>query len=178
MACLALQGQGRLAEARECFLKALDLKPDDHVAHSTYVGSLYYDPEVDAAQILAEHQKWAERYARLDTKPQPHDNDPAPERPLRVGYVSPDFRAHAVAYFVEPILAHHNSEQVECFCYAEVNAPDATTARLRGLARHWRHTAGLSDDDLASLIRRDQIDILVKCGMSPSPKVLPLLLLN
>jgi predicted O-linked N-acetylglucosamine transferase (SPINDLY family) len=158
---LALQGQGRLAEARVSFQKALELKPDDHVAHSTYAGSLYYDPEMTAAQILAEHQRWAERHAHFAGEPRAHDNYPDPERRLRVGYVSPDFRSHATASFIEPILANHDPELVDCFCYAEVSVPDATTARLRGLACHWRHTVGLSDDDFATLIRRDSIDILV-----------------
>src|SRR5205807_1532640 len=102
-----------------------------------------------------------ERHTRLIPAPEPHTNGRDPERCLRVGYVSPDFRSHAVARFVEAILAHHDPRQVESFCYAEVMAPDVTTARLRGLAHRWRPTAGLSHDELTVLIRRDGIDILV-----------------
>jgi predicted O-linked N-acetylglucosamine transferase (SPINDLY family) len=158
---LGIQSQGHLSQARACFQEALALKPDDAVAHSTYVGSLYYDPTISDEQLLAEHRSWAERHARLESVTRAHSNDPDPDRPLRVGYVSPDFRAHAVASFLEPILAHHDPAYVESFCYAEVTAPDPTTARLRGMAPHWRPTAGLSDDELAALIRADGIDIMV-----------------
>ncbi len=39
--------------------------------------------------------------------------------------------------------------------------PDATTARFRELADHWRNTLGLSDAALAKIIRDDRIDVLV-----------------
>ena len=38
---------------------------------------------------------------------------------------------------------------------------DATTARLRGLADHWRSTVGADDDAVAAMIRADRIDVLV-----------------
>ena len=47
------------------------------------------------------------------------------------------------------------------FCYAEVPVEDATTARLRGHADHWRSTIGRSDAEVAEMIRRDAIDVLV-----------------
>ena len=82
-------------------------------------------------------------------------------RRLRIGYVSPDFRQHSVAYFVEPLLKEHDRQAVEVFCYAEVMRPDTVTARLQRLADHWLVTVGLSDDELAERIRTDGIDILV-----------------
>jgi predicted O-linked N-acetylglucosamine transferase (SPINDLY family) len=51
---------------------------------------------------------------------------------------------------------------VEVFCYAEVAAPDAATAKLQSLTNHWRPTAGLADEELAALIRGDHIDVLVE----------------
>jgi predicted O-linked N-acetylglucosamine transferase (SPINDLY family) len=158
---VALQAQGKLVEARECYREVLRIKPDDRVAYSTYAGALIFEPSVDGAGLLAQHRRWAAHHASTRAKPAPHKNRPEPERKLRVGYVSPDFRAHAVAYFLEPILAAHDPAQVETVCYAEVPAPDRTTARLRALAGQWRDTFGLSDEQLAELIRRDEVDILV-----------------
>ena len=160
---VALQAQGRLAEAQTCFREALRLNPGDAVAHSTYVGSLHYDPRVDGLTLLAEHRRWAEKHAPATPAAQ-HANSRVPDRRLRVGYVSPDFRNHAVAFFLEPILAHHDPNQFETFAYAEVPAPDDRTARLRDRVANWRDTHGLSDDDLAEQIRADAIDVLVDLG--------------
>jgi predicted O-linked N-acetylglucosamine transferase (SPINDLY family) len=82
-------------------------------------------------------------------------------RRLRVGYVSADFRQHAVAWFAEPLLAAHDRTCVELYCYAEVASPDTTTERFRALADHWRSTVGVSDASLADMIRDDGIDVLV-----------------
>ncbi len=87
--------------------------------------------------------------------------DRTPGRRLRVGYVSADFRQHAVAMFAEPLLAAHDRSNVELYLYAGVAAEDATTERFRSLSDHWRSTIGLSDAKLAELIRADQIDVLV-----------------
>ena len=158
---VTLQAQGKMAEARECFLEVLRRQPNHHVAHSTYVASLIYDPAADASLLLTEHRRWAGQQIPPKLDVPAHANACDPKRRLRIGYVSPDLRAHPVAYFVEPILAHHDREAVEVFAYAEVAAPDGWTARLRGLTDHWRATAGLSDAEMARLVREDQIDILV-----------------
>jgi predicted O-linked N-acetylglucosamine transferase (SPINDLY family) len=158
---LTLQAAGRLAEARLGFRAAMAADPTDAVAHGTYAGSLFYDPQADEATLLREHRCWADRHARPREIPLPHENDRDPERPLRVGYVSPDFRNHAVAFFLKPILTHHDRRGVRCYCYAEIVNPDARTSELRSLADEWRETVGRSDLELAALIRSDRIDLLV-----------------
>jgi hypothetical protein len=140
------------------------LNPRDAAARGTAAGALYYDPEITDQELLAAHRAWAASHTAGLPAPALHANDPDPGRRLRVGYVSPDFRSHAVAFFLEPILASHDPAAVEVYCYAEVAAPDAVTARLRPLAHAWRDTPGLGDDELAALIREDGIDVLVDLG--------------
>src|SRR5262249_59914368 len=95
-----------------------------------------------------------------------------PDRRLRVGYVSPDLAQHPVAFFLLPALTHHDRAQVEVICYAEVGAPDSTTAQVRARADGWRSTLGLSDDQLADLVREDRIDVLVDlAGHSPGNRL-------
>ncbi len=168
---LAVQARGQLAEALELFREVLRVKPEDRAAHSTYLTSLNYDPHVTPDVLLAEHRRWAELHAP-PAAPSPHTNTPDPKRRLRVGYVSADFRSHAVSYFLEPILRHHDREQVECVCYADVAAPDAATAHLRALADQWHDTLGLSDEQLARRLRADGIDVLVDlAGHTPNHRL-------
>lgn len=83
------------------------------------------------------------------------------QRRLRIGYVSPDFRAHVCAMFIEPLLSHHDKSQVEVFAYSLAKREDAVTERFMGFADHWRHCVGLADELIAEQIRADGIDILV-----------------
>lgn len=159
---VTLQAQGRVAEAQEHYREALRMKPDDQIAHSTYLGSLSYTQSVKPTEMLQEHRRWAERHVPADLQVAGHENTPEPERRLRVGYVSPDFRSHAVAFFLEPILYHHDRSQIEVFCYCDVAAPDWETAYLRTLPNQWREIYGMPDAQLVDLIRKDQIDILLE----------------
>src|SRR5262249_53800522 len=105
---------------------------------------------------------WAERHAaHLTAAARPHANDRTPDRPLRVGYVSPDLREHPVGHFLEAVLAHLDRGQFHVTCYAGVGRPDAVTGRLRGLAGAWHDGAGLPDAEVAELIRAHGIDVLV-----------------
>jgi predicted O-linked N-acetylglucosamine transferase (SPINDLY family) len=113
--------------------------------------------------IRAEHARWAERhagplYASAGFGDAREDSS---DRPLRIGYVSPDFHRHPVARFFEPLLAHRDHGAFHVTCYSDVPRPDAVTARLRGLADEWRDVAGASDAAVAERIRSDRIDILV-----------------
>ncbi len=90
-----------------------------------------------------------------------HANDRTPDRRLKIGYVSGDFREHAVAYFIEPVFANHDKSHFEIFCYSNSSKHDAFTDRLIAESDHWRPCLSMSDDELAKRIQADGIDILV-----------------
>ena len=159
---IALQMQGRHAEAAACYRQALTLQPDYATGHGNLLFALNYRSDLSAEEIFEEYRTWDRQHARKLANASPFDLDRTAGRRLRVGYVSADFRTHAAALFAEPLLAAHDrTVQVELFCYAEVAVPDATTTRFQALAEHWRNTIGMSDAVLADKIRADRIDVLV-----------------
>lgn len=157
----ALTTRGRLPTAVAAFERALALAPDPRT-HSNLIFTLDLDPRATRAQVFAERRRWNERYARpLEATHQPHANDPHPERRLRVGYVSADFRHHSAASVVAPVLLGHDPRCVEVVCYSDVSRPDAVTERVRAGATRWRPTLGMSDEAVADQVRADGIDVLV-----------------
>jgi len=93
-------------------------------------------------------------------------NWPVPEhrerRRLRIGYVSSDFRAHAVGFLTSELLEVHDRQRVEVFAYyCGIKPEDETKARIRGIVDHWTDISDLSDHQAARRIVEDGIDILV-----------------
>jgi protein O-GlcNAc transferase len=159
---VALQAVGRIDEAMAHHRRAVAQKPDDAGLGSNLLYLLNYDSAYDAATVFAEHRAWGARIADLITaQAPPHCNNRSPNRRLRVGYVSSHFMAHAVNFFIEPILRTHHHDAFEVFCYSNVGQPDATTERLQSYADHWRNIMGVSDQDASEMVRDDRIDILV-----------------
>jgi len=156
------KSQARIDEAIWNYKKALQLKPDFVAAHSNLLYVSHYHESIDPAQLFLDHKQWAKLHALpLSSSIQPHPNDRSTERRLRVGYVSPDFCMHPVLNFIEPILASHDRSVFEIFCYSDVVRPDAATDHLKRLADCWRDIAGMPDEQVADLVRNDEIDILV-----------------
>lgn len=159
---LSLSAQLRIAEAIASFRAALVLRPDYAEAHSNLLFALQYAPGYSPHDIYVEHCRFASRFEEPYLAMTPiFRNSRFPDRRLKVGYVSADFRNHAVATFIEPILARHNAEHFEIFCYYNHHEQDAVTARLQGYAHHWRPCADLRDEQLEGMIRADGIDILI-----------------
>ena len=162
----ALKDQGRLDEAIANYQRALGLKPDYAIAGSNLAFAITYHPGYDAGMISEELQRWNRQYAEpLKQFIPPHTNDRSPERKLRIGYVSPDFREHSVGRFLLPLIEHHDRQNFELFAYAHVTRPDGRTEQFRQLMDIWRTTVGLSDAQVADQIREDQIDILIDLAM-------------
>jgi len=84
-----------------------------------------------------------------------------PERRLRLGYVSPDFRHHGVTRFIEPLLTRHDRDQFEVFAYDCRAASGAAGEHIAASVDHWLPCAALSNDALAARIVADGIDVLV-----------------
>jgi predicted O-linked N-acetylglucosamine transferase (SPINDLY family) len=169
----ALRSQGRLTEAITCYQRALTLNPSA-MTQSALVLTLNCAVDYDGATIFAEHQKFDEHYAKpLASSMTLPGNERSSGRRLKIGYVSPDFRKHSVAYFMAPILAHHNHDQFEIFCYYHDTKIDDMTRRFQQYADHFLPCAELSDEELAARIRTDQIDILIDlAGHTPKHRLL------
>ena len=169
----ALRDQGQLDEALATYRRALQLRPDPRV-QSNLIYSLHYHPG-DVEPVLAEEQaKWNRQFA-VPPKPQmrqwPQDRNP--DRRLRIGYVSPDFRDHVVGRNLAPLFRCHNRASFEIICYSSVIKPDEFTQSLRAHADRWQDVAALSDEALAEMIRQDCIDILVDLSQHMAGNRLP-----
>lgn len=160
---LALQDQGRLDESIPLMRQALKSKPGHLAAQNNLLFGFNYHPDLSAEEIFRAYQDYdSQKGVPLRSAWLPHLNNKNPARRLKVGYVSPDFRQHAVRSFLEPLLTWHDKSAVEVYAYAELTKEDDATARYRSYVDHWIPTKGMSDEALAQRIRDDGIDILVE----------------
>jgi predicted O-linked N-acetylglucosamine transferase (SPINDLY family) len=157
----ALLGLGRLQDAIARVREALRVKPDA-MNHSGLLGLMGYDPGLTPGILAEAHRDWARRYAPAAPAAEPFPGyDRTEDRRLRIGYLSPDFRAHSVAYFIAPVIEAHDRGGFEIFCYHCSARTDDLSRRVEALADHWADISGMSDDEAEARIRADRIDILV-----------------
>ncbi len=154
--------QGRNTEAVASYRRALALEPDYAEAYDNKLFALNYLPSMHLETLLSVRRRYSAQFeAPLRAAWPNHTNRRDPERRLKVGYVSADFRLHSVAFFMEPLLAHHDKRAVEVYCYYNHTLQDAVNERLQAHADHWIPCKDLSDAELAARIQADGIDILV-----------------
>ena len=159
---LELQAQGRIEEAIACYRNAITHAPNFASGYNNLLLAMLNSPTHTPEEVFAEHLHFAQQF-ETPLKPfwPKHDNLRDKHKRLRIGYVSGDFRNHAVAFYIEPTLASHDKSQVEVFCYYNYRQHDEVTSRLAALSDHWVPCISLSDEALAARIGQDGIDILV-----------------
>lgn len=152
----------RAAEARALAEECRARHPADPLPAACLANLLNYTPGVTPATVSAAHARYGELLARTVVEMAPPANDRSPERPLRVAFVSADFREHSVAYFIEPVLRHLPREAVHVLAISRVLKPDAMTARLRPLADTWVDASAMSDRQLAEAVRAQRVDVCIE----------------
>ena len=116
----------------------------------------------DPARTLQVYRDWGERVPdRLTASALPlavADRDP--RRKLRIGYVTGDFRRHSIAFFMLPVLAHHDHANVEVHVFSTGGVDDVTVS-MHKLVPHWHAVADMGFEALRDFIRGQRIDVLV-----------------
>lgn len=131
-------------------------------AHTTLIMALHNSDRVSPEEIAQTTKNWGHRFSIQHPYTAPTAaSKPISSRPLRVGFVSGDFRTHSVAQFFEPIASAYDRDQFVYILYSNFRHQDQVTARLRGLADVWHDVWTLSDEALTNIIRADEIDVLV-----------------
>ena len=159
---IVYQNQGNLDKAEECFRDALSIKPDCVFCYNNLLFSMNYNHRYDTRSLFAEHVRFSKQIIDPLSFVAPcHTNERDPDRKLRIGYVSPDFRRHPVSSFTGPAIIEHDRKHFEVFCYSNSSKHDETTQSIQENSDHWRNIVGISDEDVTALIQKDKIDILV-----------------
>ena len=191
-----LLSQGMAKEAIDQYEMALILAPEKPFIQSNYLYVLNYQATPDMEKIFAAHKKFGEFHENVAAKSaalqSPITSNAATstatsaainsainavtneQRPLRIGYVSSDFRQHAVSHFIEPVLAAHDKSKFELFAYYHHTVVDDMTKRIQSHVSHWRSLVGKSDADIAAMIRADSIDILIDLAGHTATNRLPI----
>jgi protein O-GlcNAc transferase len=154
-------------EVENCRI-ALAIAPNAKI-HNRLVFKLNYLPESTPEIVYEESRRWNDRYAvPLANEIYPHRNDPDPERRLKIGYVSPDFRSHAIMKLLPGVFENHD-ESFEIFAYSIDTQEDPFTDFVRGSVDHFRELPS-EMNAIVEQIRADEIDILVDLAGRTMPQ--------
>jgi protein O-GlcNAc transferase len=153
--------QGRHADAAGWYARAHSVRPADAGLHSNLLYARLYDFSLSPEAQLAQHREYSQVHETpLAALRMPHGNESDPDRKLRIGYVSADFRIHPVAHFLLPILANHDKARFHVTAYANQSEEDTLTREIRACVDAWVPCLRMDDVTLAQRIRDDGIDIL------------------
>jgi predicted O-linked N-acetylglucosamine transferase (SPINDLY family) len=170
-----LKKLGRADEAVDWYLQALALSDQDEAYYSNYLMNFLCTTSHTPEQVCREHLRWAEKCCRAAGEPWcQFENEPNPERRLRIGYVSSDFYSHPVAFFIEPLLTLHDQYEVDVYIFSNVEKEDYITEQFRQRPCTWRQVRGVNNMDVCRMIREDRIDILVDLGGHTRSNRLPI----
>lgn len=170
----ALVEGGGPQDAIRAYREILSYKPDHLIAHSNLLFNLSVDPATSVEDYLAEARRFDAKLQRTPLRPATPDENAGTGRPLRVGFVSADLRAHPVGYFLEGILRAMDPLRFALYGYPTIAQTDELTARIRPLFSGWRQLKGLDDETAARAIRADGVDILIDLSGHTADNRLPM----
>lgn len=159
---------GQVETALEPLIRAMGVNNQEHELCEHVALAMNYAAGAQPAEVLAAHRHASglaagATLASLATVLEPTVSPGAADadRPLRIGYISPDLREHSVALFLEPLLAERDRATHAALLYSTGPKFDDTSRRLQALADSW---ADVAKDDDAALLRRlraDRLDVLI-----------------
>ncbi|MBL8761284.1 MAG: tetratricopeptide repeat protein [Phycisphaerae bacterium] len=163
-AALLLCDMARAADAISLLRARRAQSPGDAMIDRTLADVLNY-ADADRAESFDAHVRYARALEastladRATLGPPPPARDP--EKILTLAFLSPDFREHSVAFFIEGLFRHLDRSRVRVIALDAGGSADTTTTRLSALCDQHLDVASLSDLDLARLVRARHVDILI-----------------
>jgi protein O-GlcNAc transferase len=144
------------------FHRVLRANPSDLDVQSNLIFLENYQGSASQSAIYRRARQYATLLEDQARQPKSWPNEPDPDRPLRIGFVSGDLRFHPVGQFFFAVVQQlAGSPELELYAYPTLRRGDELTSRIRSHIPHWIPIAGLSDDQASARIAADAIDILV-----------------
>lgn len=155
-----LVSQGRYEESIDVYRSGLIKQPKNARVFSNLLLTLNYMEDINQTDMFDEHNKWSHVFEDASNYLN-HESPGHNKEVLHIGYYSPDFREHSVAYFIEPMIENHDREKFITYAYYPSKKEDAVTQRLKECFDTWRDVSDMSASEIAKAIKADNIDIMV-----------------
>jgi protein O-GlcNAc transferase len=124
--------------------------------------AMQYEPTLSNEEVLAEHVAYGEKVREEVGPPRTSfSRDLNPNRRIRIGYISSDFKYHVVMRFAENIIASHNRDRFEVVLIHTSAKKDKDTERIKQHADQWVEIGEMHDGEAAEKIWDCELDILV-----------------
>jgi protein O-GlcNAc transferase len=169
---------GETDKAIEDCEQVIKLRPGDSRYRGNLMLFLLSDPRLTPNKLAAaarEHGAATEASVRVSRQYERKAIDRNPNRKLRIGFLSPDFRIHSVMHFLEPLLARLDRDQFEVWSLYLMHQEDQVTERARQLSDHFLSLAGLSLEESVRKIRSLDLDIVMDLAGHSANNGLPML---
>ena len=163
------------ARASANLLEASALTDRDEQAAELYSKHLFLKNYRDVPPVQAKES--ARRYNSFFARIVPFTHDRKnfdAERKLHIGYISPDFREHAIANFLTPFLKDFDADNFSVTCYS-TGKKDFVTEKIKSFKVGWRDLIGKDALTAARIIDEDAVDILVDLSGHSQDSCLPIL---
>jgi protein O-GlcNAc transferase len=162
---IAYLNQRLYTKAFQATEKALAIDPFNRMANTNRLFLINYVDEGSPADIYRLHRQWGEKTEKRYPPSFCFKNhDKNPNKTLRIGYVSADFKQHSVAHFISGILQGHayNESNIEIFCYYTGLQSDCVTEQIKSIGHHWVPLPQeIPNEEAAKIVYKDKIDILI-----------------
>ena len=158
---------GKFENAIEFFKKALEINPEFDLALGNLIYTSLKSKSYTQKDIYLLTKSAVDKYIKAKNIEQfKHTVAKANKnKKLHIAYISPDFLNHAVMFFLEPILANYDKEKFTVTCYSNGDRQDEVTQKCKGYVDKFVDVRNITDDkELASMIKNDNVDILVDLG--------------
>lgn len=148
---------GDVAAAVARFDALLARNPSDTTTASARVMAAQYEPGITAAKLFELHRVWDRAFGPSPPRPRAA----AAPRRLRIGLVSADLLQHPVGYFTIGAMERLDRDRFELLAYADRDTDDPICRRFKHAVGAWHVVTGMPDPEIAAMVGRDRIDILI-----------------
>jgi len=80
---------------------------------------------------------------------------------IRIGYISPDFREHAVGHLIASLFGRHDKARFELYGFSTATDESALHVRIKSAFDHFIDIGPMNHEQAAQCIRDNEIDILI-----------------
>lgn len=157
----ALHDAGRTDQSADVLRGAMRASPDNPNLASALAAVVNYVPGLAPEEVFAAHRAYGRILEKLLPPPSPPPiADPDPDRRVRLGMISANFRDHSVAFFIRAMLERLDESAFDLVLYDTAPGDEKFDFTVR---KHTlRRVAWLDEGRLDAAIRSDRLDMLME----------------